>query len=165
VHEFVRAATLADVTALCALEVEARAAVAAAQRGGPQWLGEHPELGSEGWTDRLADSSCVTAVAGVDEVVLGMATMRCPQAGSDLAVATVDSIYVTPEAREIGLGEMLLATMIDGAADAGASSIEASALPGDRDTKNLFERFGLVARLIVVSRALTRPQDHGEPAP
>jgi hypothetical protein len=32
--------------------------------------------------------------------------------------------------------------------------LEGTALPGDRDTKNLYERAGVVARKIVVSKPL-----------
>ena len=94
-------------------------------------------------------------VAGVDGVVLAVASMRLP-VGRKRPVAEVEGIFVTPLAREVGLGEMLLAAMIDTAGSAGAREIDATALPGDRETKNLFERFGLVARLIVVSRRLER---------
>jgi len=37
---------------------------------------------------------------------------------------------------------------------AGCAAIEGEALPGDRDVKNLYERAGITARLIVVSKAL-----------
>ena len=40
------------------------------------------------------------------------------------------------------------------ASSRGCSRIDALALPGDRDTKNLFERNGLTARLIVASSPL-----------
>jgi hypothetical protein len=35
--------------------------------------------------------------------------------------------------------------------------IDAMVLPGDRETKNFFEMFGLTARAIVVHRALEEP--------
>ena len=39
-------------------------------------------------------------------------------------------------------------------AERGSGGIDAIALPGDRATKNFFERFGLTARAIVVHRVL-----------
>jgi hypothetical protein len=36
----------------------------------------------------------------------------------------------------------------------GAKELEETALPGDRQTKKLFERFGMKARAITVSRRL-----------
>ncbi len=70
----------------------------------------------------------------------------------DGAVATVDQVYVRPEARELGFGDALLAAATGhAAADAGAAILEGHALPGDRHTKNLYERAGITARLITVS--------------
>ena len=48
---------------------------------------------------------------------------------------------------------MLLAAM-DAMRTAGGVTVEGWALPGDRDTKNLFERAGVTARKIIVSKPL-----------
>jgi GNAT superfamily N-acetyltransferase len=153
VDEFVRPAGAPDEAVLVALETEARAGVAAMDRGGRQWLDEHPCLGPTGWAVRLEDPGWASVVSGLDGVVLGYGSMRRP-GGRRLAVASIEAIFVTPEGRELGLGEAMLAQLTADAAEHGAAEVEATALPGDRDTKNLFERAGLVARLIVVSRRL-----------
>jgi GNAT superfamily N-acetyltransferase len=149
---FVRRADSVDVRALVGLEAELRAA-ATEQRGGSAWLATRPELADIGWGVRLADPGWLTLVAGIDGVVLAFGMMRMPLGGAR-AVATVESIFVADGAREVGLGESLLAMFVDAARLAGATEIDATALPGDRNTKNLYERLGLVARLIVVSRRL-----------
>jgi GNAT superfamily N-acetyltransferase len=69
-------------------------------------------------------------------------------------VAHIDQTYVTPDAREVGFGDALVEAAVAAARAAGAGVIEGHALPGDRDTKNLFERAGITARLITVSRRL-----------
>jgi GNAT superfamily N-acetyltransferase len=69
-------------------------------------------------------------------------------------VAVVDQVYVTPEARELGFGDTLLEAAVEAATAAAAHVIEGHALPGDRETKNLYERAGITARLITVSRRL-----------
>ena len=48
----------------------------------------------------------------------------------------------------------LAAPRVAHAQDAGAVGIDSLALPGDRETKNFFETFGLKARAIVVHRSL-----------
>jgi len=48
----------------------------------------------------------------------------------------------------------LLAAAIDRARERGCAVLEGTALPGDRDTKNLYERAGITARLITVSTRL-----------
>ena len=65
-------------------------------------------------------------------------------------------IYVDPDAREVGVGEAMMDRGAGVVRGPGLSSgVDAVALPGDRATKNFFERFGLTARAIVVHRALT----------
>ncbi len=68
--------------------------------------------------------------------------------------AIVEQVYVTPEARELGFGDGLLEAAIERARAQGAVAIEAEALPGDRETKNLYERAGVTARKLVVWRSI-----------
>ncbi len=146
----VRSAKPADWAALVELQTEARLALTD-QRGGPEWLSENPSF------DALAESAVdTTSVALIDDVVVGWCHMRL---GPPNAVALVDWIYVTPEARELGFGEELLNDAIDRARAAGATRIESCALPGDRETKNMFERFGMKARLLIVGMPLAEPAD------
>jgi GNAT superfamily N-acetyltransferase len=72
-------------------------------------------------------------------------------------VAVIDSVHVYEGARELGLGDDLVEWALGWARHHRATSVESWALPGDRDTKNLFERNGLTARLITVSRELSDP--------
>jgi len=84
----------------------------------------------------------------IDDVVIAYIVS---EVGAD-AVVRVDQVWVTPEARELGFGDELLATAIDAARQRGAVAVEGQALPGDRHTKNLYERAGIVARLITTFR-------------
>ncbi|MGK0332191.1 MAG: GNAT superfamily N-acetyltransferase [Minisyncoccia bacterium] len=70
------------------------------------------------------------------------------------SIIRVDQVWVTPEARELGFGDALLAAAIAGARERGAVAVEGQALPGDRHTKNLYERAGIVARLITTYKPL-----------
>ncbi len=63
-------------------------------------------------------------------------------------------MHVTPEARELGFGDELLAAAIGWLRERDAVAVESWALPGDRDTKNLFERAGVTARKLIVSKRL-----------
>ena len=62
--------------------------------------------------------------------------------------------FVEPEFRGVGAGDALIEHFLMSAQAAGARRVGGSALPGDRATKNLFERNGLVARLILVEREI-----------
>jgi len=146
----VRVATRTDAAALEELEAEARAALVDA-RGGRRWLDEHPLIGP-GWVSAMIDRSVFVAAIPVPEsgeVLVGYLVLDV--AGE---VAMVDQVYVTPAARELGFGDALLDAALTAGRLAGATFLEGHALPGDRDTKNLYERAGITARLITVSTAL-----------
>ena len=146
IDPLVRPAEETDVDALRLLESEGRTAVQD-QRGGARWLVEHPAVDT-GWAARCDDADVL--VGHIDDVVIGYLVAEL---GSD-HIVRIDQVWVTPEARELGFGDALLATAIDRARGHGAVAVEGEALPGDRQTKNLYERAGIVARLITTFRWL-----------
>lgn len=141
IDPLVRPAAAGDAIQLQQLEAESRAALAE-QRGGPRWMADHP---AGAWTNPQS----FTSVAHIDDVLVGyiVATVT----GS---LARIVDVYVTPAARELGFGDALLAEAVTRVRAAGATTLDAEALPGDRDIKNLYERAGIKARLIVVSTPL-----------
>lgn len=116
------------------------------QRGGDRWLATHPERGPA-WPDRIVAGG--VHVAHVDSVVVGYIVVA-----RDTTIARVEEVYVTPEGRQLGFGDALLEAALAEARLAGCTMLEGEALPGDRDTKNLYERAGITARLIVLSTPL-----------
>ena len=138
----VRAATAADVEQLAWLERESRDALID-QRGGQRWLATHTQRGAE-WHTTIGELDVV--VAHIGEVIVGYVVLDARS-----AIATVDDVYVTPQARELGFGDALLARCLDLARANGASHFEGESLPGDRNTKNLYERAAIKARLITTS--------------
>lgn len=141
----VRDASIDDASQLAWLEAEARAYLID-QRGGDRWLETNPERGAS-WPDVIDAAEVI--VAHIGDVVVGYLVMTI-----DAPIARVDDVYVSPEARELGFGDAMLASATDRARASGCSLIEAHALPGDRDTKNLYERAAIKARLITVSAQL-----------
>ena len=145
VDPVVRLATDGDVEQLRTLEREARAALVG-RRGGDRWLETHAAKGDH-WEDAVAADGVEVAVIG--DIVVGYLVSRHAE-----HVAFIDDVYITPEAREVGFGDALVAAAMEAGRAAGCAAIEGEALPGDRDVKNLYERAGITARLIVVSKAL-----------
>jgi GNAT superfamily N-acetyltransferase len=141
----VRSALIDDVEQLRWLESEARQQLVGA-RGGERWLATHA-VRDDAWADVLVADRVF--VATIDEVVVGYLVMSM-----SVDIAQVDEVYVTPGAREVGFGDALLAAAVAHARALGALVLEGEALPGDRDTKNLYERAGITARLITVSARL-----------
>jgi GNAT superfamily N-acetyltransferase len=150
----VRDGAVEDRDELERLEQEARGALVDA-RGGARWLDTHPAHGPT-WSP-LHEGRVI--VADLDGVVVGALIWSVDPTPSPSGerVARVESVYVTPGAREVGFGDELLAAALTRAGAAGATLFEAEALPGDRDTKNLYERAGITARSITVSTRLADP--------
>ena len=145
----VRPARPDDVAALRWLEEEARADVAL-RRGGPQLLADHPLIG-DGWVDAVGTQPARVLIATIDDVAVGYLVLSPLVAGG---TGRVQQVWVSPGAREVGFGDDLLLSAMQLARRAGAVAIEGEALPGDRETKNLYERAGVTARKIIVWKAL-----------
>jgi len=151
IEPVIRHASHDDLAVIVELDATAREIVAT-QRGGRNWLFEHAPA-------QLLDSDELIShswVGTVDDHVVGF--LRCtyedvPKYGM---VCSVERVFVDANARELGFGDALLQHAIEHATDLGCVAIEGNALPGDRETKNLYERAGIVARKIIVSRQLNQ---------
>lgn len=150
----VRLAGPADHAELRRLEELARDA-AAESRGGVRWLSTNPPLD---WGNILDDarSEAVAFVAELAPISAGEPAVPVGLLAVDAAaeVATVRQVFVEADARELGFGDALIAAATSWATAYGCRVLEGQALPGDRHTKNLYERAGITARLITVSRRL-----------
>lgn len=100
------------------------------------------------------DDRRIAVVGTIDETVMGYGLMTIEPLHDGALVAMVSDLYVDPGARRVGVGEAMMDLLVAEATKVGAIGIDALALPGDRDTKNFFETFGLVARALLVHRAL-----------
>ena len=146
----VRGAGVGDAPGLAALEARAREQLVE-QRGGPQALAEQPPV--EDWAALLSGRNGVRVfVATIDDVPLGFLELHLPDHEGR---AIVRQVYVHEEARELGFGDDMIGLAIDATRTAGGTVIESFALPGDRNTKNLFERAGMTARKLIVGKKLT----------
>lgn len=145
----IRRAEPTDAAALAQLEDEARQALVDV-RGGRRLLLEQPAVGD--WATQVGDARTIVWIGLIDDVAVGYLELELP--GGD-GIGRVRQVYVLPGAREIGFGDELLALAIEASLAAGGTEIESFALPGDRDTKNLYERAGVTARKLIVSKKLT----------
>lgn len=136
----VRVAGDGDRRAIDELLTTARRQVAVQRGGREASLGEL--AGAEVW---------FVAAHHNDEAEALVGFLAIGRAGE---TAVVESIFVLPSCREVGVGAALLDAAIRWATDNGCARIDAVALPGDRATKNFFETHGLTARAIIVQREL-----------
>jgi GNAT superfamily N-acetyltransferase len=150
--ERARAAVDADAGRLVELADEALAEISA-RRGGSQ-------LAHDVLAGRSVPQAVAAAMANPDaEVIVGElngAALGIGMASIDhtRSTATVELLYVEPEARAVGLGEVMLDALAAWAGSRGCTAIDAAALPGSREAKAFFETHGMVARLLVMHRAL-----------
>ncbi len=147
-EEIVRRAELGDCSELVRLETLARDGIRGV-RGGDLRLQECPTVGD--WSSRTDDPNHVVLVGTLDDVVVAMLAMFLSR---EKDRGLISHVYVEAEGRELGLGDTMVEHAIAAVRAAELSGIEAVALPGDRETKNLFERAGLTARRLTVYKAL-----------
>lgn len=128
-------------------------------RGGPLFVRRETNLvanafvQSDGFDRLLADPRRVVLVGTLDGSVVGLAMGRLDDVG-ETGLGIVDGCYVEPAARNVGVGHALLDGLVTWFTTQGCRGIDISALPGDRDMKNLLEASGFKARLITMHRPL-----------
>ena len=129
------------------------------QRGGPLFTrGESGTvvetlLGAGGLDRLLADGRRRVVVGTIDGEVVGLAVGRIEDVG-ETVIGALDACYVEPDARGVGVGRALVDDLVSWFAASGCRGVDATALPGDRTTKNFYEAAGFKARLITMHRAL-----------
>ncbi len=139
-----------------------------ATKGGAMWSRREarPEPVAESLAAALDADDQLVLVGTVDDVVIGYAAVRVETLRSGERLGVVDDIYVEPGARAVGVGEAMMDAVLDWCRHQGCIGVDSLALPGNRETKNFFESFGLVARAIIVHRSLRPPEPAAaEPTP
>ena len=129
------------------------------ERGGPLWATREARAEPlDAAFDALVGRDDAAVLVGTyDDVVVGFGAAHVEVLRDGSRLGVVDEIYVEPEARAVGVGELLVERLVDFCRVAGCVGVDATALPGDRQAKNFFERAGFSARLLVMHKSLSRP--------
>jgi GNAT superfamily N-acetyltransferase len=161
-EEAVRAATPEDLPAITALARSLRAELTP-MRGGRLWAVREARPGPAdvAYGALLFDPEACVVVGTLDGVVVGfgVATVEVLVDGGRLGV--VSDLFVDPEARAVGVGEIMLEALVAFCTREGCVGMDAFALPGHRAAKNFFEESGFTARAIVMHHVLPA----GDPEP
>lgn len=154
-EEGTRAATPADLPRLAELAEEAVRELTDL-RGGAVWArhGARQAPLDVALAHELADPSHHVVVGTIDDTIMGYAAARVEVLADGGHLGVVSDLYTEPGARELGIGEAMMNSLVAWCTEEGCFGVDSLALPGDRHTKNFFESFGLVARAIVVHRSL-----------
>jgi GNAT superfamily N-acetyltransferase len=128
-----------------------------AGRGGEVWArhSARREPFEDELRAQLDDQGHCVLVGTVDDVVMGYGVARTEVLPDGGRLGVVTDLYTEPGVRELGVGEVMMETLVEWCREQGCFGVDSLALPGDRHTKNFFESFGLVARAIIVHRSLT----------
>jgi len=129
-----------------------------AERGGALW--ELRDARPEPLDPALAELSkrddAMVVVGTTEDVVVGYGIARWEPLRDGTRLGVIDEIYVEPEARGVGVGELVVERLVAFCVDAGCLGVDATALPGHRQAKNFFERAGFTARSLVMHRTRGR---------
>lgn len=154
-REDARLAGVADLPRLAELAEEA-VTEQVDHRGGAVWSRREtrtrPALPS--LTVALEDPHQLVLAGTLDDVVVGYAVVQLEQLRTGEHLGILNDLYVEPEAREVGVGELLIERVLAWCIEHECRGVDALALPGNRNTKNFFETFGFTARALIVHRSL-----------
>ncbi len=106
--------------------------------------------GSAIFQEYLDDDDKVIVLGEYDHYPFGYILLDLQQVETKIA-SNIQEVFVDIEARNVGLGETMMSLAIDWSRNRGASLLLGRTFPGDRSTKNFFERHHVTARLIEVS--------------
>ena len=130
-------------------------------RGGERWIAT--EAAPEPLEDHLAElaadaGACLVAGIWEAEVVgYGWACRIKRLDGS--SIARIEELFVTPEARSVGMGELIFEALKLWARQQQLVAIDAFVLPGHREAKNFFETFKMTAHALIVHTRLDSDEE------
>jgi GNAT superfamily N-acetyltransferase len=155
--EHARLAKAADLPTVITLSEMAVSEVSS-QRGGS--LLTDSLLGGGTLEETLAraldDPDRVVVVGTTDGVPVGFASARYDGTRRQ-PIGVIETLYVEPSAREVGVGEAIIDVIISWCAARGCRGVDAPALPGSRPAKAFFEDNGFLARLLVMHHPIPGP--------
>ena len=128
------------------------------------------QLAAEGLRGRRGGDALLTTWIGAESPSAALKALEASIAPSTLHVALPDdavglsvawvgpeagcfAVWVDPGSRHLGWGPKLAQAAIEWLESEGAPHIDALALPGDREMKNVLERAGFKARLLTLRRS------------
>ncbi len=105
-------------------------------------------------TRDLADPGRILLAGTVDDVVVGYACGHHEVLRDGSPHGVIDDLFVEEGARSVGVGEAMMGELLVWFRAHGCAGVDATALPGNRATKNFFEECGFTARMLVMHHRL-----------
>ncbi|MBW3555392.1 MAG: GNAT family N-acetyltransferase [Actinobacteria bacterium] len=102
----------------------------------------------------LGDDDATVVVGTIDGTPVGYGVGRLDPLRDGRRLGVITDLYVEAGARSVGVGEVMVQHLLEWFSGRGCIGADATALPGNRATKNFFEESGFTARLLVMHRSL-----------
>jgi ribosomal protein S18 acetylase RimI-like enzyme len=127
-----------------------------AMRGGALWLEREawPEPLEVAYGALLGRDDALLLLGAIDDAVIGFGAVVVEELRSGARLGVITDLFVEPEAREVGVGEVVVGALVEHCRAAGCLGVDAAALPGHRAAKNFFETYGFTARALTMHRRL-----------
>lgn len=124
----------------------------AAERGGQLWARREasPSPRRDELRAALSDPAAHLQLGCIDDYPVGYGLVRLERLRDGELLAVASDIYVEPPFRGVAVGELVMDELIAWAQRQGCIGIDSLVLPGMRDSKNFFERYGMKARALLV---------------
>jgi ribosomal protein S18 acetylase RimI-like enzyme len=154
--EAARPATVDDLDAILDLATELRSELVP-MRGGSMWsrTAAYPEPLDATFRELLERDDACLLVGTIDDVVVGFGVCTVTVLRDGTRLGEITELFVTPEARDVSVGEGLLGALVDWCRKQGCAAVDAFALPGHRAAKNFFESAGFTARALLMHHEIT----------
>jgi GNAT superfamily N-acetyltransferase len=157
--EGARRATEGDLPRMAEL---ARAGIAelTPMKGGKVWAAREgrPEPVEDSLKQALVDPETRAVVGTIDGFPVGYAVVHLEELHDGSRLGVIDDIFVEQDARQVGVGEAMMADLVAWCREQGCAGMDAMALPGHRSTKNFFEESGFTARNLVMHHRLDKDE-------
>ena len=126
----------------------------AVMKGGGLWSTREarPEPLEDSYRALLDRDDARLVVGTLDDAVVGFGAVVVEVLRSSDRLGVITDLFVEPEARSVGLGEVIAGALVAFCTERQCVGIDALALPGHRAAKNFFEGSGFTARAIVMHR-------------
>lgn len=130
-------------------------------RGGERWMATEaaPEPLEDHLDGLMADPGAVVLAGVWEDAVVGYGWARRIVRQDGSPIARIEELFVTPEARSVGVGESLFNAFAQWAREQQLTAIDAFVLPGHREAKNFFETFKMTAHALIVHTRLDPDQE------
>lgn len=149
-----RSATRDDIPLMLRILSEAEGEIQRWRGGKVLWENRPPGSLTELLEKCLDREDMLCLLATLDEVSVGIGLAAQAKLASGDPIAKIQILYVLEGARGVGAGAAMMAELAAWAESNSCIGIDATALPGDRSTKNFFESHGMSARALTLFKQL-----------